>query len=434
MVTNGFDRGTFRWMLGLEDTVIYPSVSSGMSVLDEFELTGHNEQWKSDLDTVARLGATGLRYGVSWPLVHVAPGVFDWSYLDERLDYAVHELGLLVIADMVHYGTPTWLEGAFADPRYPDVVAEFCGAFAERYRGVVDHITPLNEPLTTASFCGLRGVWPPALHGWDGWTTVTLGIAEGIRRSARAIKAANPDAVIVHVEASSLFETEHVHLQEELSHLSSISVLPTDLILGLVDQGHPMWTWLLEHGATEEQLLDLLDGTVGIDVLGVNYYPDLTPRTLRDVDGEVQQLTRNGWTAGLRLVLERFAVLYGLPLVVTETSIEGDDEIRKSWIEDSTRLILELKSSGVDIRGYTWWPLTDFVDWSYASGGRNVEEFVLDHATTTGAASERYADVVSGVTPFLRRMGLVSLHESDDGQLDRVDTTAAAAFTKAATA
>ena len=432
MATQGFDRGAFRWMLGLEDTVIYPAKSSGMTVLDEFELTGHNEQWKSDLDSVAQLGATGLRYGVSWPLVHVAPGVFDWSQLDERLDYAVRGLGLTVVADMVHYGTPTWLEGAFADPRYPAVVAEFCGAFAERYRGIVDHITPLNEPLTTASFCGLRGVWPPALHGWTGWTTVTLGIAEGVRRSVSAIRAANPDAVIVHVEASSLFETEHVHLQEELSHLSAIAVLPTDLILGLVDRDHPMWTWLLEHGATEKRLLELLDGAVRVDILGVNYYPDLTPRTLRDIDGEVQQVTRNGWTDGLRLVLDRFAVLYGLPLVITETSIEGDDKIRTSWIEDSIRLVRELRSAGADIRGYTWWPLLDFVDWSYASNGQNVEEFVLDHATTKGAATERYADRLGGVTPFLRRMGLVRLRQRDDGQLERVHTAAAAAFTEAA--
>jgi beta-glucosidase len=428
MSVNGFDEGAFRWMLGIEDTSVYPSDDYGMNALDEHELTGHNGQWKADFDAVARLGATGLRYGVSWPLVHTGPGQFDWSVLDERLPYAVQTLGLMVVADMVHYGTPTWLENSFADIRYPDAIAEFSGAFAERYRGLVDHITPLNEPLTTASFCGLRGVWPPALHGWDGWTTVTLGIVEGIRRSVKAIRAANPDAVIVHVEASSLFDTSHLHLGEELAHLSAIAVLPTDLVLGLVDPEHPMWTWLLAHGATPDALHRFVEDSVQVDLLGVNYYPDLTPRTLRDVGGEVQQHTRNGWTDGLRLVLDNFALLYGLPIVVTETSIEGGDELRKSWIEDSTELIQELRLGGLDVRGYTWWPLTDFVDWSYASNGQNVEEFVLDHATTTGAATERYADVAGGVTPFLRRMGLLTLEESDDGVLNRVDNAAAAAF------
>ena len=111
----------------------------------------------------------------------------------------MRELGLTVIADLVHYGTPTWLPESFADDAYPEAAAEFAGAFAARYRGLVDHLTPLNEPVTTASFCGLRGVWPPARSGWTGWTSVVVGIVDGLRRSIAAIRAANPDAVVVHL-------------------------------------------------------------------------------------------------------------------------------------------------------------------------------------------------------------------------------------------
>ncbi|WFR67768.1 family 1 glycosylhydrolase [Curtobacterium flaccumfaciens] len=154
-----FVAGTFTWIAGIEDTCVYPPARFAMSPLDEHVLTGHDLAWRSDLDLVRDLGATALRYGVDWPRVHVAPGVFDWSGLDERLAYAV-SLGITVIADLVHYGTPTWLDDSFADPRYPDAVAAFAAAFASRYAGVVDHVTPLNEPITTASFAGLRGVWP----------------------------------------------------------------------------------------------------------------------------------------------------------------------------------------------------------------------------------------------------------------------------------
>jgi beta-glucosidase len=432
VIIKGFDDESFRWMLGIEDTSVYPPPDSGMANLDEFELTGHSALWRDDLLAVSRLGATGLRYGVNWPLVHLAPGVFDWSVLDERLNFAVNDLGLLVIADMVHYGTPTWLDGSFADPRYPEVVAEFCGAFAARYRGLVDHITPLNEPLTTASFCGLRGVWPPALEGWEGWTRVTLGIAAGIRRSIDAIRAANPEAVIVHVEASSLYESPHEHLAAEVLHLSDLALLPTDLLLGRVDGEHPMREWLIDYGAPVAVLDGFLVDPPRIDLLGVNYYPDLTPRVLRALGEEVHQHTTNGWTVGLRSVIEHLAQHYGLPMVITETSIEGDESVRQSWLEDSTATVRELRREGVDLRGYTWWPLMDFVDWSFASNGRNVEEFVLDPATTSGAASERFAVVTDSVTPFLRRMGLLSLNESATGTLLRMDTAAAAAYQREA--
>ena len=376
---------------------------------------------------MAGLGATALRYGVDWPLVHIAPGVFDWSRLDERLRFAAGDLGLTVIADLVHYGTPTWLDGSFADPGYPDAIAAFAAAFASRYAGLVDHLTPLNEPVTTASFCGLRGVWPPALSGWEGWTAVTLGIVEGIRRTIAAARAANPDVVIVHVEASAIYEPSTADLEEHAALLRAVADLPTDLLLGRVGPGHALHGWLLEHGAAPTALAAFRSGPPSIDLLGVNYYPDLTPRTLVPGDRSVQQIAVNRWTDGLRDRLRFFASRFDVPILVTETSIEGTEELRADWLLDSARAVLELREEGLDIRGYTWWPLLDFVDWSYASGGRNVEEFLLDPAEDAqhrAAESEVFGDVAAGRSGFLRRMGLLRLEEQADGSLRRVPTVA----------
>ncbi|MCU1525562.1 MAG: family 1 glycosylhydrolase [Microbacteriaceae bacterium] len=423
-----FSSGDFAWIAGIEDTCVYPAAGFAMEPLDEYDLTGHTENWISDLRLVRDLGATAVRYGVNWPLVHLARGEFDWAMLDERFDYASRELGLTVIADLVHYGTPTWLAGAFADPDYPDVIAEFAGAFAARYRGIVDHITPLNEPITTASFCGLRGVWPPALTGWSGWTTVMMSIARGITRSIRAIRAANPDAVIVHVEASSLYGTADAALEDHSLHLQGLGTLPTDLVLGRVTAEHPQRSWLLANGASGQDLAELMVDPPVIDLLGVNYYPALTPRTLVAVDGGVDQVATDGWTEGLAAVLRGFSERYGLPLLITETSIEGDDDTRKRWLDDSIASVHALREEGHDIRGYTWWPLLDFVDWSYASGGRNVEEFLVDDDVIASRTSSVGPAGVRAKTPFLRRMGLVRLDERADGTLERTRTSAAERF------
>ncbi|WP_025156009.1 family 1 glycosylhydrolase [Leifsonia aquatica] len=424
----GFPHDRLHWLIGIEDTCVYPAPGSSMGPLNEFELTAHDTNWRSDIASAAALGATGLRYGVSWPLVHIAPGRFDWSVLDERIAYAVQEEGLTVIADLVHYGTPTWLDGSFADPGFPDALAEFAGAFAERYRGVVDHLTPLNEPLTTASFCGLRGVWPPALTGWDGWTTVTVGIARGVQRAIAAARAANPDVVIVHVEASTIYETGESALRDEVALLRSLATLPTDLVLGRVGDRHPLEAWVREHGAAPEHLAELHTGAAEIDLLGVNYYPDLTPRVLQIADGAVRQVTANRWSTGLRAVLTEWSARYDLPMLVTETSIEGSAEVRRDWLEAAAATVHDLHQEGMDVRGLTWWPLLDFVDWSYASGGRNVEEFVLDPETSTDATAETFAETGRGLTPFFRRMGLFELAEEPDGTLSRTATVAAGAF------
>jgi beta-glucosidase len=429
-MANTFIPGSFTWIGGIEDTCVYPPAAFGMLPLDEFDLTEHTTHWKADLATVRDLGGTSVRYGVNWPLVHTGPDEFDWSVLDERFAYATAELGLTVIADLVHYGTPTWLSGSFADPGYPDAVARFAGEFAARYRGIVDHITPLNEPVTTASFCGLRGVWPPALTGWQGWTSVTIGIVSGISQTIAAVRAANPDATIVHVEAATIYQTAVRELEDHTRELSSLGLLPTDLLLGRVDSSHEMYDWLVENGARPEELESLRSNVPEIDILGVNYYPDLSPRTLTHSDGVVSQVATNLGEDGLAMTLKRFSERYGLPIVITETSIEGDDTVRASWLDASTKCVQDLRADGMDLRGYTWWPIMDFVDWSYASAGRNVEEFVVDEAIVTARESSSAGKMRK--TPFLRRMGLVRLEELDDGSLERVPTPAAERFNELA--
>lgn len=419
-------KGRLTWALGIEDTCVYPPGRYSMFALDEHALTDHDRRWREDLTAARDLGATAIRYGASWPLAHPAPGRFDWAALDKRLEYAAG-LGLTVIADLVHYGTPTWLERAFADPGYVEAVTAFAGAFAERYRGLVEHITPLNEPVTTASFSGLRGVWPPATIGWDGWTAVTLNIAEGIAQSSAAIKAANPGATLIHVEAASLYSADTPTQDDEAAQLSHLGFLPTDLITGRVNSGHLLHDWLIRHGADGRRLEKLHASPAFIDLLGVNYYPDLTPRRITlapDGRSEPVQLAHNLWTTGLEASVRAFA-RYGLPVMISETSIEGDDQLRSSWLRDSVRAVLSLIADGIDIRAYTWWPFFDFVDWSYASGGVNIEEFEIPHDVEAARLAAHRGPTPVPKEPFLRRMGLMRLEDAADGALTLHPTAAA---------
>jgi beta-glucosidase/6-phospho-beta-glucosidase/beta-galactosidase len=422
-----FTPGSFTWAVGIEDTCVYPR--DGSPPLDEHALTGHDEAWRDDLALAGKLGATAVRYGVSWPLTHVAPGVFDWDRLDGVVEYAADHLGLTLVADLVHYGTPRWLPGSFADPGYPDAVAEFAGALARRYAGRITHFTPLNEPVTTASFCGLRGVWPPRRTGWEGWTAVAVPIAAGIARAAAAIKEAQPGARIVHVEAATHVRTDEPGLEPRSRFLTGIGWLPTDLALGRVSAEHPMHAWLLRHGADPSLLDRLVAEPAPVDLVGVNYYPDLTPRRLTTVGDDVLQVAFDDGAAGLRAALTAFRDRYGLPLVVTETSVEGDDDRREAWLSASVAEVQRLRAEGLDVRGYTWWPLLDFVDWSWAAGGANVEEFAVARTAADGSVAIGPApplgDPSAGKTPFLRRMGLVRLHEDEDGRLDRQPTRVA---------
>ncbi len=79
----------------------------------------HYGLWREDIDRVADLGVKMLRYGIPWYRVNPAPGVFDWSWTDEVLDYIVGTKGLTPIIDLMHYGTPLWLDNHFVNASYP---------------------------------------------------------------------------------------------------------------------------------------------------------------------------------------------------------------------------------------------------------------------------------------------------------------------------
>ena len=94
------------------------------------------------------------------------------------------------IVGLVHHGSGP-RHTSLLDPRFAEELAEYAGAVAERYPWV-EHWTPVNEPLTTARFSGLYGLWYP--HARDDRTFVRalLNQCRAIVLSMRAIRARQP--------------------------------------------------------------------------------------------------------------------------------------------------------------------------------------------------------------------------------------------------
>jgi len=44
------------------------------------------------------------------------------------------------------------------------------------------------------------------------------------------------------------------------------------------------------------------------------------------------------------------------------------------WLEDSLGLVYCLRSEGLPLVGYTWWPLFSLLDWAYREGERPPED------------------------------------------------------------
>ncbi len=371
----GTSAADFLWAVGIENTFV-PQTRAGHRPLDEYELMDHYRLWRQDLDKAADLGISAIRYGIPWYKVEPVVGKFDWSWTDRVLEYLVEVKGLTPIVDLMHYGTPSWLDNGFVNASYPRRVADYASAFAERYAPIVKFFTPLNEPGVTAAYCGRDGRWPPYLQGEDGYVKVLLALIKGMARTAAALRAARPDAVLVHVEDVGRERAGSPALAAEASQAQSRRLLPLDLACGLVVEGHPHFDWLVEHGADEAGLCALARSMPRWDVLGVNYYPWSNRRIIRRRNGALAQVAEPE-ASGLGAVLQLVHGRYGLPVMVTETSAPGCHLERARWMAETLAEVRAARAGRIPVVGYTWFPMFTMIDWKYRWSRKGLEDHLL---------------------------------------------------------
>ncbi|HYF11186.1 MAG TPA: family 1 glycosylhydrolase, partial [Actinomycetota bacterium] len=165
----------------------------GAHRFDQLERSGHLTR-PDDLDLIADLGLRALRYPVLWE--RVAPdgdlARADWSSTDERLG-RLRDLGVRPIVGLLHHGNGP-KDTDLLDPAFPERFAAFAAAVAYRYPWVDEYI-PINEPLTTARFCGLYGFWHPHRTDAASFARILHHQLRGSFLAMQAIRHVNPNAL-----------------------------------------------------------------------------------------------------------------------------------------------------------------------------------------------------------------------------------------------
>ena len=368
----------FLWAAGIEDTFV-PQTKPGHRALDEYELLGHYTHWREDLSLGKDLGLNALRWGIPWYKVEPERGVFDWSWTDEVIPFMVEELKILPIVDLMHYGCPFWLKKEFANKHYPNYVAEYAARFAERYKHLVSWYTPLNEPIINSLMCGMRGLWPPYLKGDRGYIKIMMQLAHGIVETVEAIKEIDPNSVMVHVEAAGLTRTVRDDLATLANEEEHRGYLCFDLITGRLKHDHLLFSWLVRNGTDPGAIVRLHESKIDLDVIGLNFYPQWSTKQLYiDKRGNLSFRETEPEGNGFGELIMKYHERYGVPIMITETSAVGSDEIREQWLHTSVSTIKGLRGQGVPVIGYTWFPLFTMVDWRYRFSDEPLENFYLE--------------------------------------------------------
>ena len=348
----------FVWGSGVECSFL-PHIN-----VDQYKWTQHDRFWKEDLRRAREeLGISHLRYAFPWHELEPKRGTFNWDYSDQRIDEC-EKLGINLMLDVMHFGTPLWLKQAVGDPEFPEALEDFATQIVTRYRGRVKTWCPFNEPLVSALFSGDFGFWPPHSRKWRGYMPVLSRIVQATARGIRAIRNADPEATVLLCDAAESFKSRNPDLQTEVKRRNLRRFIVMDLLLGRVDRHHPLFSWLTSYGMSELDIDWLRANPQAPDVLGLDYYPHSDWQI--EFEGGTVRQRRADNPIGLYGVASSYYNRYGIPLMVTETSVDGKPINREIWLDTTLDHIRRLREEGVPMLGLIWWPMIDQLDWDGA--------------------------------------------------------------------
>ena len=363
---NLFDQRTrenklrFLFCTGIENS--YPTIkgSNGKPTrIDQMEKCGHYELWKEDFELVRELGLEYLRYGPPYYKVHEGPGRYDWSFVDEAYN-ELREKQITTITDLCHFGVPDWI-GDFQNLDWPEHFAEYAKAFAERYPWVRLY-TPINEIFITAMFSAHYGWWNERLKSERAYVTALKNLARANLMAKAAILSVQPRAIFIQSESSEYFHPVDPGAKELAEFYNEKRFLSFDLCYGhdvrammyiyLTDNGmsRDEYVWLMEHGRRAKSFC----------VMGNDYY--WTNEHYITAEGTI---TPSGEIFGYYVITKQYYDRYHLPVMHTETNLQDAHEA-PHWLRKQWENMIRLRDDGVPVVGFTWYSLTDQIDWDSA--------------------------------------------------------------------
>ena len=342
----------------------------------QLRFSGH-ETRLADLDLIADLGIRTLRYPVLWETI--APDSVAnarWAWPDERLR-RLRELRIDPIVGLVHHGSGPRHTSLIADD-FAVGLAQYAGAVAQRYPWISAY-TPVNEPLTTARFSTLYGLWYPHHRDARSFARAVINQCRGTVLAMRSIREINSSAKLLQTDdLGRIYSTPALAYQAQFENQRRW--LAWDLLCGRVDREHSLWKYLIDAGLSDRELLWFQDNPCPPDIIGINHYvtSDRYLHQNRDwcpeqhwgsngrehyADGEAVRLLREP-AGGVRERLEEAWQRYGLPLAITEAHLGCTRDEQLRWLHEVWRMAQQCRCDGIGVRAVTVWAMFGSFDWN----------------------------------------------------------------------
>jgi hypothetical protein len=177
--------------------------------------------------------------------------------------------------------------------------------------------------------------------------------------AVEAILSERPDAVFVQGESAEHFHPAGRSARRMADHWNGVRFLSLDLTTGR-ELAPGMARFLNEHGVTSNDLSFFRERrAVGQRWIGLDYYPTCEHR----ISSTGRQTTARQ-ALGFRALATEYYRRYQLPLFHCETN--RVPRFALAWLKEQWEDVLALRNAGIPMTGFTWYSLTDQIDWQHA--------------------------------------------------------------------
>jgi beta-glucosidase/6-phospho-beta-glucosidase/beta-galactosidase len=213
-----------------------------------------------------------------------------------------------------------------------------------------------------AKLSALEGVWNEQRRDEASFVTAVRRLAGASVAMQDAILARRADAVFISSESGEFFQASSP--DPEVTRVATFEnerrFLPLDLIYA-----KPCSETMREHAFAHGMPAEEYEGFMRRkppkrSVLGVDYY-DWNEKLI-DTEGRPQAL---GELFGWYVIASQYWERYGLPMMHTETN-HLDAREAPRWLWRQWHNVSLIRQAGVPVVGFTWYSLTDQVDWDAA--------------------------------------------------------------------
>lgn len=301
----------------------------------------HWNRWRNDFQLIKDLNMNAYRFSIEWARVEPRKGKWNEEALDQYVEMIaeLQKLGISPMITLWHFTLPVWVEemGGWENQETELLFARFVEKVVGRCKNTNLWVT-LNEPEIYVREAYVTSNWPPNQRNLVKYFTVLSNLIDAHKLASKAIKDANPIALVGIAKNNTYFQPYKNFFANQLV------------------AGFASWWWNRYFlNWTHKEL----------DFIGINYYFHRVINVLwrtRDLDPHSDMGSELAPYGIYHVVME--ATRYGLPIFITENGLADAKDDRRQWfIKQSLVNLHRAMEHGAEVLGYYHWSLLDNFEW-----------------------------------------------------------------------